>query len=170
MTSKRAGGGPAAAADARLQRTMETIRLENIERSMRSIASILDTREIHAIQPVTNTVDISKKEAAKNRKLRERRIHDTAKDIRVAGAVALAKLDAQGVKVETTVDGFENEENIWRSKSHNPSYLAKRRFDDPELHNFAKHLDPQDRKQYQQISKDRLYSISTNLKVALIII
>jgi hypothetical protein len=149
---------------------METIRLENIERNMRSIASILDTRELHPIDTVNNSVDAAKKEAAKTRKLRERRVHDSAKDIRVAGAVALAKLDAQGVQVEITVDGFENEENMWRSKSRNPSYLAKRRFDNPDLHEFVKHLDPQERRQFRQISKERLYEISSKLKVALILV
>jgi hypothetical protein len=131
--------------DKKMDKVLESIRLEAIERDLRSSAARLDNRQIYPVEEVINP-RMATKDAARAKKMKERRQNNVAVDIRVQGALAVARMEAKGVKIEEAVDDFDNEEKIWKNKSRNPSYYVKRKFDDPELHAFAKLLNKDSKK------------------------
>ncbi len=152
--------------DRDLEKVIETIRLSNIEKEIRSKTSILDVRKIHHVEEVVNPL-AAEKEAIKHRaKIFDRRPNNAAKEIRVHGALAKALLEEKGVKVDEAIDVFENEENIWKNKSHQTNYFLKRKFDDPQLHNYSRTMSPSARKEFEHLTKENLYKMSEKMRVS----
>lgn len=166
MTTAARKGVTIASAESRdLEKVIEAIRLGNIEKEIRSSTARLDVRKVHPVDEVQNPRAVER-EAAKTKKVFSRRANaNNEGDIRIAGALARAKLEEKGVSILDAHDAFEHEERIWTNKAHSSSYLVKRRFDNPELHNFAKTLDAQSRKEFEHLSKENLYRMSQSMRV-----
>jgi hypothetical protein len=149
--------------DRDIEKVIENIRLANIEKDIRSSTARLDERVLFPVEEINNPRAAEREAAAKQRKVLERRGH--AGDMRVQGAIAKAKLEAKGIEIKDAVDVFENEEKIWKSKSHNGSYLTKRKFNNPELHAYAQTLNPSAKREIDLLCKEKLFLMSQELRV-----
>lgn len=163
--SKPAKAASSQGGDRDIEKVIESIRLDNIEKDIRSHTARLDVRKIHAIEDVVDP-RAGERDSIKLKKVLSRRANNMAADIRVQGALAKAKLEERGVYITDARDAFEHEEIIWKNKSHSSSYLVKRKFDKPELHQFAKSLSGQDKKEFEHLSKENLYRMSQKMRVS----
>ena len=158
---------PASSADRDLEKVIESIRLGNIEKEIRSNTAILDVRKVYPVEEVVNPRS-AERDAMKTKKVLSRRANATDEgEIRVQGALARSKLEEKGVIITDARDAFEHEEMIWKNKAHSSNYLVKRKFDDPELHSFAKSLNAQSRKEFEHLSKENLYRMSQSMRVSI---
>ena len=151
--------------DRDLEKVIETIRLSNIEKEIRSKTAILDVRKIHHVEDVVNPL-AAEREAIKHKaKIFDRRRNNNGGEIRAHGALAKALLEEKGVKIRDATDEYEVEENIWKNKSHQSNYFVKRKFDDPQLHNFSKTMNHSARKEFEHLTKENLYKMSEKMRV-----
>lgn len=142
------------------------MRIREIEKNVRSMSSILDTRTLYSIENVHKKQSASKKlTAAGKRSAHERRDNNTVQSsILNQGLLAAAALKAGGVKMANTTEEYGNEENIWKHKYRTPTYTQKRRFNNPKLHEYFKTLNGEEQKDFKQQCRDSLYAMSTAMR------
>lgn len=166
MPTQKKAEAPTRDDDKDLEHVIEAIRLGNIEKEIRSNTSILDVRKVYPVEEVLNPRTVER-DALKAKKVLSRRANaNNEGDIRVQGALARARLEEQGVVITSARDAFEHEELIWKNKAHSSNYHIKRKFDNPQLHAFAKSLDNTSRKSFEHLSKENLYRMSQGLRVS----
>jgi hypothetical protein len=141
------------------EKTTSNLRIFQIEKSIRSISSILDTRTTFPIEEV----HINEKERnERKQKIRRENVSQTA--IAHQGHNAIEMLKERGIVVSEVPDEFADEERIWRSKSKAPTYTQKRRFEEPELHNFFLSLNELQLKEFHILTREALYELSTKTR------
>jgi hypothetical protein len=142
------------------------MRIREIEKSIRSMSSILDNRTLFDIENVNKIQSASKKltSIGKN-STRDRRGNNTVQSsILNQGLLAAAALKAGGVKLANTTEEYGDEESIWKHKYRTPSYTQKRRFNNPKLHDYYKSLNGEEQKDFKQQCRDSLYAVSTDMR------
>lgn len=139
------------------EKTTSSLRILQIEKSIRSISSILDTRTIFTLQEVIGAHDRNDRF---DRKLKLRRENGGQNIILNQGQDIAEILKERGIHVPDLPDEFEDEERIWKSKSRAPTYTQKRKFENPQLHNFFLSLNEQQQKDFYIACRDALFELS----------
>jgi hypothetical protein len=142
------------------------MRIREIEKSVRSMSSILDTRTLFDIENIHKKQSASKKlTAAGKRSANERRGNNTVQSsILNQGLLAAAALKEGGQQVATTTEEYGNEENIWKHKYRTSNYTQKRRFNNPKLHEYYRSLNGEEQKDFKQQCRDSLYAVSNTMR------
>jgi hypothetical protein len=119
-------------------KVVSQMRIREIEKSVRSMSSILDNRTLFHIENVNKKETASKKlTAAGKQSTNMRRDNNTNQSsILNQGLLAAAALKESGLQVANTTDEYGNEERIWKHKYRTPSYTQKRRLNKPKLQEY----------------------------------
>jgi len=142
------------------------MRIREIEKSVRSMSSILDNRTLFDIENVNKVDTASKKltEAGKRSTTNRRGNNTVQSAILNQGLLAAAALRTGGVKMANTTEEYGNEESIWKHKYRTPAYTQKRRFNNPKLHDYYKSLNGEEQKDFKQQCRDSLYAVATTMR------
>lgn len=148
------------------EKVVASLRIKQIENGIRSISSILDTRTLYELETVERKDLNSAREREKQEKRNNARRGNNLifSSITNQGAVALELLKEKGVVVNETTDEFGDEERIWKHKYHTPSYTQKRKFENPKLHEYFKHLTTEEQKEFKIQCRETLYKLSSDLR------
>ena len=135
---------------------VEKVRLKQIENETKSAGALLDTRHLFKLEKVQARNAGSKaarekaqaaQQAAAAQRVDSRRGGRGQEELNQAGEAAIQHMISKGMEIANT-SNYENEELMWSTKSNDPNYTRKRRFDNPELHAFKNNLDVDQKKMY----------------------
>ena len=149
--------------DKKAAKMVEEVRLQTIEKEYKSSGTLLDTRHLFRLDD-TNAgreraqakLDIQKRVDSR----RGARGHD---EIKRTAEATIDKMIAKGDAIVKT-SNFDNEELIWATKSSDPNYVKKRKYDDPELHKFKMNMDPDQKKVYKVLCQEALIGLATRYR------
>lgn len=149
--------------DKKAAKMVEEVRLQTIEKEYKSSGTLLDTRHLFRLDD-TNAgreraqakLDIQKRVDSR----RGARGHD---EIKRTAEATIDKMIAKGDAIVKT-SNFDNEELIWATKSSDPNYVKKRKYDDPELHKFKMNMDPDQKKVYKVSCQEALIDLATRYR------
>lgn len=132
------------------------VRLDQIARDHRSIGSILDNRKLHNLEEVRFQkrglrLDVEKRIQGR----RGGRLDGDIKSI-ASSAVDAFRERGEGGPLKDT---YDLEERIWRNKSNKQSYSDRRRFQYPELEDFLRTMNAQQRIDYRKRSFQTLVKL-----------
>ena len=142
------------------------MRIREIEKSVRSMSSILDNRTMYDIENVNKIDTASKKltEAGKRSTMHRRMNNTVQAAILNQGILAAAALKSGGGNVAHATEEFGDEEKIWKHKYRTSSYTQKRRFNNPRLHEYYKSFNGEQQKDFKQRCRDSLYQLSSSMR------
>lgn len=151
--------------DKKAAKMVEEVRLQTIQREYKSSGALLDTRELHRLDDVNTNAGREKAQAKLDTQKRvdSRRGARTHKELTTDAKKTIDNMMAKGQAIVKT-SNFENEELIWATKSSDPNYSKKRKYDDPELHEFRLNLDMEQKKVYKVLCHDALVNLATKLR------
>jgi hypothetical protein len=150
--------------DKKAAQMVELVRLQLIEKENRSAGALLDTRTLHKLDEAK--VQIGKATKAKldgQKRVESRRMGRAEEELKKSSEDAIQNMMSKGIPIVKT-SNFENEELIWSTKSNDPNYSKKRRFDDPELQKFKNNLTADDRKLYKSLCHQALVDLATKYR------
>lgn len=103
---------------------------------------MLDDRNLHDLD---NVRAIPKKRAGMaNRDSTGRRAAMAVEELNKQTTKTFTAMEISGEIMQEYMDeGYENELLIWKTKSRNPSYSLKRKYDNPELEHLRESLTPE---------------------------
>jgi hypothetical protein len=158
------GADQPALLDKAASKMVEQVRLQNIEKENKSSGALLDTRTLHKLEePKVGLNNKAKAKLDTQKRVESRRNARTEEELKKGSEQAINKMMAKGVDIVKT-SNFENEELIWATKSSDPNYSKKRRFDDPELHAFKNSLSLEDRRMYKSLCHQALVDLATKYR------
>lgn len=139
-------------------------RLDKIMRDHKSMAAVLDTRELFTITDVhlkTNKANRQESEA----RMVSRRGGRAEMDIKSKVNLAVDSFKEKGVNIHLHTGNYEMEVRIWKGKSSKPSYGEQRKFRYPELDDFFHHMTNDQRLSFKEKVGGQLIRLSEKLRV-----
>ena len=151
--------------DKKAAKMVEEVRLQTIQKEYKSSGALLDTRQLHRLDAVETNAGREKAQSKMETQKRvdSRRGGRSHKEITQDAKKTIDTMMQKGQAIVKT-SNFENEELIWATKSADPNYSKKRKYDDPELHRFRLEMDMEQRKVYKVLCHDALVNLATNLR------
>ena len=150
--------------DKKAAQMVEQVRLQAIERENRSSGALLDTRVLHKLDDTKVKIGSGTKAKLDTQKrVESRRGGRGQEELKKGSEEAIHKMMSKGIDIVKT-SNYENEELIWATKSSDPNYSKKRRFDNPELQKFKNNLTSDDRKLYKSMCHQALVDLSTKYR------
>jgi hypothetical protein len=146
------------------EKAVADLRIKSIENGIRSISSMLDTRVLHELDSVERK-NLKLEKKLQEKKLNTRRGNNLSHDALLnQGAMALQLLKSHGQEIAATTEEYGDEEQIWKHKYQTPTYMQKRIFDNPRLHDYFRNLNTEEQREFRIQCRESLYKLSSELR------
>jgi hypothetical protein len=137
--------------DESIQNIVRQARLQRLEKEFRSYGSIVDDRQLHHLEEPPareKTSSIIGEQMKFQMSLRRKGVlHD---EMKFDSDTAINNLKRSGHDFTKEHEEYKDEETIWQSKSSDPKYFVRRRYDHPELQAFFDHMTGAEKKKFRE--------------------
>ena len=150
--------------DKQAAKMVEQVRLQLIETENRSAGALLDTRTLHVLdEPNVKIGNATQNKLDSQKRVESRRNARVQEEVKKESESAIKNMRVKGIEIVKT-SNYENEELIWATKSSDPNYSKKRRFDNPALQKFKNNLTAEERKLFKSLCHDALVDLSNRYR------
>jgi len=150
--------------DKQAAKMVELVRLQLIEQENRSAGALLDTRQLHKLDEAKVKVgNATQTKLDTQKRVESRRNARTQEEVKDGSEKAIKAMMAKGIEIVKT-SNYENEELIWNTKSSDPNYSKKRRFDNPALQKFKNNLAAEERMMFKSLCHQALVDLSNKYR------
>jgi len=150
--------------DKQAAKMVELVRLQLIEQENRSAGALLDTRQLHKLDEAKVKVgNATQLKLDTQKRVESRRNARTQEEVKQVSEKAIKTMMTKGIEIVKT-SNYENEELIWHTKSSDPNYSKKRRFDNPALQKFKNNLSAEERMLFKSLCHQALVDLSNKYR------
>lgn len=143
---------------------VELVRLQLIEQENRSAGALLDTRQLHKLDEAKVKIgNATQTKLDTQKRVESRRNARAQEEVKQGSESAIKNMMTKGVEIVKT-SNYENEELIWNTKSSDPNYSKKRRFDNPALQKFKNNLTVDERMMFKSLCHQALVDLSNKYR------
>lgn len=139
-------------------------RLNQIAREHKSIGSILDDREIFALEDPNWRFPRKNGKIEVEKRVNARRGGRAEIDIKEQVDYLLDNLHEKGINVSTMANDFDVERNIWKSLSREKEYFAKMNHQHPELQDLREKLEGSEKIAFNEKVKKAIINLSEKFR------
>eukprot|EP00597_Dinobryon_sp_UTEXLB2267_P012120 CAMPEP_0170113234 /NCGR_PEP_ID=MMETSP0020_2-20130122/9737_1 /TAXON_ID=98059 /ORGANISM="Dinobryon sp., Strain UTEXLB2267" /LENGTH=1097 /DNA_ID=CAMNT_0010339491 /DNA_START=44 /DNA_END=3337 /DNA_ORIENTATION=+ len=139
-------------------------RLNQIAREHKSIGSILDDREIFALEDPNWRFPRKNGKIEVEKRVNARRGGRAEVDIKEQVDYVIDNLHEKGINVATMANDFDVERNIWKSLSREKEYFAKMNHQHPELQELREKLEGAEKAAFNEKVKKAIINLSEKFR------